>query len=254
MRKGGNFVKTYEKYSSGIFPIILFTVTYFSVVFLYFYLILNSIMLCAVITSVIYPYAFFAFRKYMTVQKIKKLEIQFGEALRFISSSVAAGVTVENSFYEFASKANTYNKSDLSLIAKEFRIITNSMDLHENAADAFRDFAERSGSSDIKIFSLALSQIYSSGGDIVGLLRNTVSSLRIKRETEDEISLILAGPKYNHRIITVMPVLIIFLMKFISPDYMSAVYEGPGRIVGVISAILIVVAYIIGSRLSDIQM
>ena len=244
----------YSKYSSGIFPLLVFTVIYSFALFMYFYMILNNVAICVIVAAVIYPYALFSFRKYMIVTTKKKLENQFGEALRFISSSLAAGSTIENSFYEFASKSNVYSKYDLSLITKEFLIISNSMDLHMSASEAFSGFADRSGSNDIKIFSLALSQMCSSGGDVIGLVRNTASSLRIKRETEDEISLILAAPKYNHKIITVMPVLIIFLMNFISPDYMATVYEGTGRIVAILSAVMIIVAYIIGNSLSDVRM
>lgn len=247
-------LKNYAKYSSGIIPVVLFTLLYFIVLFTYFYLILHKVFVCLVIVAMIYPYAICVFRKSMIERTIKKLELQFGEALRFISSSLSAGSTIENSFFEFASASDRYSKADLSLITKEFTVITNSMNLHESAAEAFRSFADRSGSRDIKIFSLALCQICSTGGDIVGLVRNTVASLRIKRETDDEIDLILATPKYNHGIITIMPIMIVILMNFISPDYMVKVYSGPGQFVAVLSASVIVIAYIIGSRISNVKM
>lgn len=245
--------KRYDESPMKFTGFIVFTIVYALAIVSYFYLILNDLVICVIVAIFFFPYAIISFSRYMTKQRIRKLEIQFGEALRFISSSLSAGNTVENSFYEFVSESDTYTKSDLSLIVGEFRIITNRMAMHESLSSAFSSFAERSGSSDIKVFSLALSQICISGGDVVGLVRKTTASLRIKRETEDEIDLILAGPKYNHRIITVMPILIIFLMNFISPDYMSALYHGPGRIIAVIAAILITVAYIIGNKLADIQ-
>lgn len=242
-----------SKKFTGISMMIAFSVAYTVFIVTYFYLILRDFTICLIIAGVVYPYAIVSFKKYIVSQRIKKIEIQFGEALRFISASLSAGATIENSFYDFVTKTENYSKKDLSLIVKEFRKITNSMDMHESFSVAFDKFAAESGSSEIKIFSLALKQVCVSGGDIVSLVRNTAASLRIKRETEDEIDLVLAGPKYNHRVITVMPVFIIFLMRFISPEYVETMYNGAGKIVAVISAVLIVIAYIIGSRLSDIR-
>jgi len=233
---------------------ILFTAVYTVGVTFYFYVILHDFAVCLLLAGGLYPYAFSSFVRYAESQNVKKIEIQFGEALRFMASSLSAGATVANSIYEFVSKADTYGRRDLSLINDGFREMTGKMDLHMSVYDAFEQFAKKSGSSDIKTFSLALSQICISGGDEVSLVRNTASALRIKRETEDEIDIILAGPKYNHRLITVMPVLIIFLMGFISPDYMETLHYGIGKTVAVIAAVFIVIAYIIGSRLSDIRL
>lgn len=238
---------------SKVSSMIVFSIIYFFLISSYFYLILQDFTACMIIAVIVYPYAFFSFKRYIVEQRIKKTEIQFGEALRFISASLSAGVTIENSFYEFVMKTENYNKKDLSIIVKEFRKITNSMDMHESISVAFDKFAERSGSSEIKVFAIALKQVCISGGDIVSLVRNTSASLRIKRETEDEIELVLAGPKYNHRVITVMPVFIIFLMRFISPEYVETMYVGYGKVVAVVAAILIVIAYFIGGKLSDIR-
>jgi len=245
-----------ERYITDIYisSMILFSIVYTIAVVTYFYFILSDLTLCFIIAGILFPYALVTYRRYAALQKVKKIENQFAEALRFISSSLSAGMTIENSFYEFVSKSDTYSRRDLSIISEEFRKITGQMDLHIGLTDAFADFAKRSGSSDIKVFSVALSGICRTGGDLVGLVRNTASSLRIKREAEDEIDLIISGPKYNHRIITAMPLLIIFMMRFISPDYMSALHSGIGKVVAVVSAVVIILSFIIGNKLSDIQL
>ena len=238
----------------NISAILVFSVIYTVVVFAYFYLILNDWSICIIIAGVFFPYALVLYRRYVADKKIKKLESQFSDALRFISSSLAAGMSIENCFYEFVEKSCTYGKSDLSVITEEFHKITGRMDLHMGLSDSFEIFAKQSGSSDIKVFSVALSGVCRNGGDIIGLVRNTAASLRIKRETEEEISLILSDPKYNHRIITVMPILIVFLMKFISPDYMSQLHYGVGKLIDLIAAIFIVVSFLIGNKIADIEM
>ncbi|MBQ8827765.1 MAG: type II secretion system F family protein, partial [Clostridia bacterium] len=171
----------------------------------------------------------------------------------FISSSMSAGGTVEGSFYEYA-KGGIYGTDiDCSLIKKEFEIIVRRMDLGESVTSAFSKFAERSASSDIKIFSLALCEMSSAGGNVSELIKNASSALRLKKEMADEIRVILASPEYNHYVITVMPCIIVYLMKLISPEYIASIYTGEGRIVAVVSSVMIAVAWFLGKSISNIK-
>ena len=246
--------KKEDKVRVSFYSQLVFIVMYAVSVVIYFYLILKDFGICIVLAGILFPYAIVLYRRYETERKIKKIENQFSDALRFISSSLSAGSTIENSFYEFVENSGTYDRSDLSLITEEFSRITGRMGLHMGLPESFEIFAKQSGSGDIRVFSVALSGVCRSGGDIIGLVRNTAAALRIKRETEDEISLILSGPKYNHRIITVMPLLIVFLMGFISPDYMSSLHSGIGKVVAVVAVMLIIVSFFIGNKLADIKL
>ena len=71
----------------------------------------------------------------------------------------------------------------------------------EEAVEAF----QRGPAGDIQNFSNALYESLQAGGNLVQLVRNSASALRVKYDSEDEIRSLLNLPRFNHRIMMVMP-------------------------------------------------
>ena len=128
--------------------------------------------------------------------------------MQLVTASLAGGTSFENVFREVADNVSLEKES---VMQNEFYAMDRRIRLHYDSREVFMDFAGRSGSNDIKNIALALIVTSGSGGNIVSLLRNGVSALRLKQDTEREIKRIISLPKMNHRIMTVIPFAFVFL-------------------------------------------
>lgn len=185
---------------------------------------------------------------------VLRLERQFAEIMQIVLSSVSAGMSVEQAFVEL-NEGNLKERPELKLIMKEVEIINRKLIINYSFYDAFKNFAMRSGSSDIKNFSAAVAVSGTRGGNIVYIIRNSLANMRMRFDTDREIRHTLALPKYNHRIITAMPFLLILMIKSISYEYMQVIYQTrEGKLVSLCVAAVLLTAWIIGSRLCNIDM
>ena len=79
------------------------------------------------------------------------------------------------------------------------------------------------------------------------------SADRMRSDAESEIARILNAPKYNNRIMMLMPVVCVVLFKQIAPSYMEPLYSGAGRIVMTGVLLVVLFAWWIGDKLGDIE-
>ena len=188
---------------------------------------------------------------FLTDRRIKKIEEEFCLYMQLVVASLAGGTTFENVFREVADNVSVHKDS---IIRKEFYAIDRSIRLHYDSREVFMDFAQRSGSGDIKNIAVALMCTSQSGGNTVSLLKNGVSSLRLKQDTEREIKRLISLPEMNHRIMTAMPFALVFLLKTLAPDYVSCLYVWPGQLIMCISLFLIIIAWVLGEKMGRVRL
>lgn len=120
-----------------------------------------------------------------------------------MSASLSAGQSLVGAINDI-----TYGEfGDYSLIQKEFNNINRLVSLNVPPEDAIYAFAKRTGSKDIQNFANAMYASISAGSNLVWLVRNASNQLRVKYDAEEEIRSILNLPKFNHRIMMLMPFL-----------------------------------------------
>ncbi len=75
-----------------------------------------------------------------------------------------------------------------------------------------------------------------------------------KIEVEKEIKQIISQRKFEGKIITVMPILVLLFLRILSPEYLSIMYTGlPGRIAMTLALMGIYMAYRMIERITDIE-
>ena len=182
-----------------------------------------------------------------------RLEEQFADVLQAVLASLSSGQTIDQAFLDLA-ESSAGKRADIKMVMREVRIINQKVLMHYSFYEAFEDFAVRSGNQDIKNISEALKITGMRGGNLVFLVRNALANLRVKIETDREIRHTLALPRYNHRILTVMPFFLIFMLKTISYEYIQPLYvTGAGQIVSVCTAAAVLLAWILGDRICRVK-
>ena len=93
-----------------------------------------------------------------------------------------------------------------------------------------------------------------SGGNMIGIIRNTAGQIRDKLEVRAEIETMLAARKYEFKVMAVIPFVMIAYMKFSFPEFMTILYGNPTGI-GVMTACLAIYfgAYLLGEKIVNIE-
>ena len=116
------------------------------------------------------------------------------------------------------------------------------------------EFAERVPSEDVKSFVTVFVTAKKSGGDMIGIIRNTTSQIGDKIEVKREIDTLLAAKKYEFQIMSMVPYGIIAYMSLSFSNFMEELY-GNVTGIGVMTLCLgiYVGAYYLGVRILRID-
>lgn len=224
----------------------------FSALFLVGYVFYQSAVLALLLT----PFAFF-YPKIRTKQIIAKrkrdLKLQFKDALQSLSSSLHAGSSFESAMRSAVADLMIQYEAD-SYIVVEFEIIIRKLESNETLEKAIADFAERSRLEEIQGFAEVLEICKRTGGNLITAIKSSTDIISDKIEVLNDIDSILAEKKLEQKILTVMPIALIFMLSASAKDFMQPVFtEAAGRVVMTISMILFVIAYFIAQKITDIE-
>ena len=185
-------------------------------------------------------------------KKEQEFQKQFREMIQTLSSALNTGYSVENAFYE-TQKELKIQYPEEARISRELLLITRKLRMHIPVEQVLEEFAERVPSEDVKSFVTVFVTAKKSGGDMIGIIRNTTSQIGDKIEVKREIDTLLAAKKYEFQIMSMVPYGIIAYMSLSFSDFMEELY-GNVTGIGVMTLCLgiYVGAYYLGVRLLSI--
>ncbi len=214
----------------------------------------GKVVFSAVFAVILTPYACREYRKRYLEKRKARTEKQFTEAMQLVLSAICAGKSPEQAFAELTESGSANTKAVLGGLFPELEKMNKRVLMNYSFYDELEDFAMRTGSADVVSVVHALKIVGIKGGNVPFVLRNALAGMRVKTETDDEIRQVLALPQYNHRIITIMPFALIFMIKSISPDYVSVLYNSKiGLVVVCAVSAVIFAAWLLGKRISDVR-
>lgn len=216
------------------------------------YIFYQNIILALLLTPfcVYYP-------KIRTRQIIRKrkdeLKLQFKDALQSLSSSLHAGKSFETSMKSAIADLLIQYEHD-SYIVQELEIIVRKLESNETVERAFSQFADRSGLEEIQSFAEILEICKRTGGNLIVAIKSSTDIISEKIEVMNDIQGILAQKKLEQNILSVLPIMLVFLLSTSARDFMAPVFtEVIGRVVMTISMALFVLAYFISGKITDIE-
>lgn len=194
------------------------------------------------------------YEKYMAKKLRGTLRTQFKDFLYCISASFATGRHMGESLKEAKHElGKMYSKDDAIMMEIDSML---HMMRETGAADieVLEDFAKRAGIEDVSDFVQVFKACRETGGDMITSLNKSAAVIGEKITIENDIRVIVAQKKYEGRIITAMPLVIIVFLRIMSPDYLSVMYETlMGRILMTSALACTLAAYILIERITDIE-
>lgn len=230
--------------------ILLYSAIYFVAAMLFTLTFFDNIYVAFAIAVLGIPIFLKRMQRYLSIRQQVRIEKEFYAALRQISISMASGATLENAIREMIA---TGQKKSCQTIKNELETVYRMLRNHYTPDQAFRSFAERCRNQEIKAFAEVLAAGIPAGINLTQLIKYMSAAFQLKADVELDIQKTLNAPKYNNRIIMAMPFLCVIVFRKIAPAYMAPLLEGSGRIVLSVVFLLIVLAWWMGDRLSDIR-
>ena len=202
------------------------------------------------------PLGLWLYREFLKEEEKKKeqeFQKQFREMIQSLSAALNTGYSVENAFYETQKELKILYPPE-ARISKELLVITRKLRIHIPVEQVLEEFAEQVLSEDVKSFVTVFVTAKKSGGDMIGIIRNTTNQIGDKIEVKREIDTTLAAKKYEFQIMSVVPYGIIGYMSLSFPEFMNELYGNMAGI-GVMTLCLGIYAgaYYLGIRILRID-
>lgn len=190
--------------------------------------------------------------KQIMEKKRNDLKLQFRELLDALSTSLGSGKNVRDALISSMDDLRIIYADDVAII-KELAIIIDGINNNVDVEKSLMDFGIRSGIEDIESFANVFETCYRKGGNIKDVIKNTQQIITEKMEVEMEIQTVVAASANEQTIMTVLPILLIALIKMMSPEFGSNFVTPVGLISTTIAIVMFVAAYFVGKKILAIK-
>ena len=193
-------------------------------------------------------------RKSMADSRRGELSSEFKDMLFSLSASFQAGRHMREAICEARSNLlEIYPES--APINVELGLMVRRMDAGgESEREVLFDFARRSGSEDARNFADVYYTCLTTGGDLAGVVNRTAEAILEKMTIHREISMLMAQKKYEAKLLTVVPFLILLYLKFSSPEYLMPLYTtASGLCVMALALISLAAAFFWSGKIMSIE-
>jgi tight adherence protein B len=192
-------------------------------------------------------------KRQMIAKRKQALTIQFKQALYTLSSSLAAGKSMENAFREATQDLYMLYFNPQTFIILEFEIINRRVENGEPIELGLIDFNERAGIDDLANFTDVFVTCKRSGGDLIDVIRKTSNLIGDKLEIKQDIAVMMAQKRFESRALSVIPIALIALLGFGSKDYMAPMYTGIGYLIMTFALLLFMFCLWLIQKIMDIK-
>lgn len=184
----------------------------------------------------------------------KVLKKQFKESLYALSSSISVGKSVELAFLEALNDLKIIFYDQEAFILSEFELIVRKICMNESIESALLDFALRAEDEDIMNFTNVFITAKRTGGNLVEIMKYTITSINEKIEIIENINVIITGKKYEQQILTLLLPLIILYLNVFSSGFVNVLYTTiRGRIAMTGALGLYILSFIISRKVIEIE-
>ena len=192
-------------------------------------------------------------KRILCEKRLYEIKVQFLQMISSMSTALIAGFSVENALKEaYSDMKNMYE--DGAIIITELEHMLNKIHLGARIEEEISDFADRTGSEEIRDFATVFEVAKKSGGKFSDVIENCIQIIRSSIETETEIQILISGKKYEQKIMNIMPFVLIAALRFTSPDMIGVLYHNPSGIIIMTFCLCIYIAALaMAEKISDIR-
>lgn len=243
----------YNEYTMSNTEKLMYSIVAVVSVFIVAYIFYHSFVLALLLSPIglFYP----AIRKKEIIKKRKnELTLQFKDMLFSLSSSLSAGKSVEMAFRNVLSDLSIVYPDPDTYILRETEYIIRKISMNETVEEALSDFSDRAHLEDIDDFVDVFRTCKRTGGNLIDVIRNTSNIINDKIMIGEEINTILSEKKFEQKVLNVIPILMVLFLTLSADDYMEPLFNSIiGRLAMTASIGLLIIAYFVSKKITDIK-
>jgi len=255
IREGGRRDSALQHYTIYILSrrefIIAATVGY-ALMFVAAYLFFRSVA-AALILAAVGLVAPRIYRASLLKRRRMNLTMQFKEALYSLTSSLAAGRSVENAFTGALEDLRLLYPDPRTDMLQELEIIRTRLSYGETLEQSLHDFGQRAAIEEITQFVDVFVICKRTGGDLVEVIRRTSQAIGERLDVQQEIAVMLAQKRFESRVMMVVPFAFLAFMAMSAPDYMTPLYSGGGYILLGVALIILLGCFWLMNKVMSIK-
>jgi len=149
---------------------------------------------------------------------------QFKDCIKSVSNSMKAGYSAENAFKESINDVKLIHGED-ALMVRELEGMTNGLLNNVTLEEELISLGKRSGVDDIREFGEIFAIAKRGGGNLTGVIADTVSIMNKKIETDKEIKVLISSRKMESTIMAIVPFAIVLYISVTSPGFFESLYH-----------------------------
>lgn len=213
---------------------------------------ISDLLFFVVVGLIVVKYAIPIYKANRKSKRDTLLKLQFRDMLQSLAASFSSGSNVHAAF-EAAYVDLTLQYSATDYIVVELKEILDGVNQNIAVEDMLRDFAVRSGNEDVTSFVDVFTICYHKGGDMNSVISRTTSVISGKMEIMDEINTKLTSNKLQHNVMSLMPILIVGILKATNKSFADSFASPLGVIVNIIAIGIFIGAYVYGNKICQIK-
>jgi len=192
-------------------------------------------------------------RRELLYKRRRRLAVEFREGITVLSSSLAAGYSMENAMAESEGELRLLF-GDNSIIVQEFNAINSRINMNIPIEVGWQEFADRSGLDDIRNFVQVIKVAKRSGGELNAIIAHSANTIGDKIQIKEEIITMTAAKSFEQKIMTVIPIAIVLYIDFTSPGFFDWLYSClAGRAIMTVCLLVYIAAIVLSAKILRIE-
>lgn len=181
-------------------------------------------------------------------KRLNQFEQQLPDAIDMLVSAMRAG-------YSFQAATQFIGEEMIDPLGPEFAQFYESQRLGMDVRTALIAMQSRIDSLDLKMFVTAVLIQRETGGNLSEVLSNLADLVRQRIAMKGQIQTLIAEPKLSARFLAVLPIIVFLVLSAMNPHFFDPMTApgSVGRLVLTVSAISVVVGYMIMMKIADVD-
>lgn len=231
-----------------------FLVIYGGLLWFLSYLFYHNVWLCLLFPLTAY-HGLTYYSIYLAERRKRQLSLAFRDTLYALSAGIATGRQLPDALVDARENMKTIYGEEALIVGELSFMVKRIFDSREPEEAVLRDFARRSGHEDIAGFVDIYFTCRATGGDLVKVMAKTSEILMDKMTIEREIRVMTAQKRFEVKLLTAMPLVVLLFLQLVSPDYIDLLYTDlRGRIIMTTAMAGIGLSYLWSMKLIKIQL
>ena len=187
-----------------------------------------------------FPLVFKKMKKRCLEQYRRRMRLEFKDMMLSIYSSLSTGTSVEESVRR-AYRDLSVNFGEKARMVRELEMVCQKLKRNISIDQCLRELSKRCHNVDIDNFVQVILMGKRRGGNLAGLVRDSVDQIQRRIETSYEIEGMIGAKKNEFLFMCMVPSGIILYMKLFSREFMQVLY---GNLLGNICMTLCLGVYV----------